>query len=113
MPAPIRLTCTGGVDPTARLDVIDFVEATAADEFVASVGLADGGSPTDLEPGDLTTGTCTNQSGSRFCTEWWRHHGLVVGVWIVGESQPIGDQDAATLLVDILPDVLANLSETN
>ncbi len=110
-PIPIRLTCTGGADPTARVDVIDFVDASAADEFVASVGLAEGGSPADLEPGDLTVGTCTNQSGLRFCTEWWRLDGLVVGVWLIGDSQQIGEQDAAALLVDVLPDVLANLSE--
>ena len=110
-PVPIRLTCTGGFDPQARVDVIDFGDPAAADDFVASVGIAEGGSAADLQPGDLTVGTCVSESGLRFCTEWWRDDGLVVGVWLVSDSQPIGDGDAATVLVDVLPDVLANLSD--
>ena len=109
-PIPVRLTCTGGVDPLVRVDVIDFGDPVAADEFVASVGIAEGGSAADLQPGDLTVGTCVADSGLRFCTEWWRGDGLVVGVWLAGDSQPIGDQDAATVLVDVLPAVLANLA---
>ena len=108
-PVPIRLTCTGGFDPQARIDVIDFDDPAAADDFVASVGIADGGSADDLQPGDLTVGTCVTESGFRFCTEWWRDDGLVVGVWLVGDSQPIGDDDATTVLVKVLPTVLANL----
>ena len=110
-PVPIRLTCSGGSDPQARVDVIDFGDPAAADEFVASVGIAEGGSAADLQPGDLTVGTCVSESGLRFCTEWWRDDGLVVGAWLVSDSQPIGDGDAATVLVDVLPDVLANLSD--
>jgi hypothetical protein len=108
-PVPIRLTCTGGFDPQARIDVIDFGDAAAAEEFVASVGIADGGSAADLQPGDLTVGSCVSESGLRFCTEWWRDDGLVVGVWLVGAAQPIGSDDAATVLVEVLPAVLANL----
>jgi hypothetical protein len=108
-PAPIRLTCTGGFDPQARVDVIDFDDPAAADDFVASVGIAEGGSAADLEPGDLTVGICVSESGLRFCTEWWREDGLVIGVWLVGESQSIGNDDAAAVLVDVLPTVLANL----
>ena len=91
--------------------MIDFGDPAAADEFVASVGIAEGGSAADLQPGDLTVGTCVSESGLRFCTEWWRDDGLVVGAWLVSDSQPIGDGDAATVLVDVLPDVLANLSD--
>jgi hypothetical protein len=108
-PVPIRLTCTGGFDPQARIDVIDFGDQAAADDFVASVGIAEGGSAADLEPGDLTVGTCVSESGQRFCTEWWRDDGLVVGVWLVGETQSIGNDDAATVLVEVLPTILANL----
>ena len=85
-PVPIRLTCTGGVRPAARIDVIDFGDQAAADDFVASVGIAEGGSAADLQPGDLTVGTCVSESGLRFCTEWWRDDGLVVGVWLVGDT---------------------------
>jgi hypothetical protein len=109
-PIPIRVTCTGGFDPQARIDVIDFDDPAAADDFVASVGLAEGGSAADLEPGDLTVGSCVSESGLRFCTEWWRDDGLVVGVWLVGETQPIGSDDAATVLVEVLPAVLASLA---
>jgi hypothetical protein len=108
-PVPIRLTCTGGFDPQARIDVIDFGDPAAADDFVASVGIADGGSAADLQPGDLTVGSCVSESGLRFCTEWWRDDGLVIGVWLVGETPSIGNDDAATVLVEVLPTVLANL----
>ena len=91
------------------IDVIDFGDPTAADDFVASVGNAEGGSASDLQPGDLTVGTCITESGFRFCTEWWTDDGLVVGVWLVGDSQPIGNDDAAAVLVEVLPSVLANL----
>jgi hypothetical protein len=110
-PVPIRLTCTGGFDPQARIDVIDFGEPTAADDFVASVGIAEGGSAADLQPGDLTVGTCVNESGLRVCTEWWRDNALVVGVWLVAETQTIGNDAAATTLVEVLPTVLANLDD--
>ena len=89
--------------------MIDFGGPTAAGDFVASVGIAEGGSASDLQPGDLTVGTCVTESGFRFCTEWWRDDGLVVGVWLVGDSQPIGTNDAAAVLVEVLPKVLANL----
>ena len=112
-PVPIRLTCTGGFDPQGRVDVIDFDDPAAADDFVASVGIADGGSAADLQPGDLTVGTCTSASGLRFCTEWWRDDGLVVGVWLVSDSQPIGDADAAAVLVEVLPTILANLADVD
>ena len=108
-PAPIRLTCTGGFDPQARIDVIDFGDPAAADDFVASVGIAEGGSAADLQPGDLTVGTCVTESGLRFCTEWWRDDGLVVGVWLVGEPRSVGTGDAASVLVEVLPTVLDNL----
>ena len=109
-PLPVRLTCTGGFDPQARIDVIDFGDPAAADDFVASVGIAEGGSAADLQPGDLTVGNCVSQSGLRFCTESWRDDGLVVGVWLVGETQSIGNDDAAAALVEVLPTVLANLA---
>ncbi len=109
-PLPVRLTCTGGFDPQARIDVIDFGDPAAADDFVASLGIAEGGSAADLQPGDLTVGNCVSQSGLRFCTEWWRDDGLVVGVWLIGETQSIGNDDAAAALVEVLPTVLANLA---
>ncbi len=108
-PVPIRLTCTGGFDPQARVDVIDFGDPAAADDFVASVGIAGGGSAADLQPGDLTVGSCVSESSLRFCTEWWREDGLVVGVWLVGDPESIGNDDAAEVLVEVLPTVLANL----
>ena len=109
-PIPVRLTCTGGFDPQARIDVIDFGDPAAADDFVASVGSPRAARRPTFSPATSRSAPASPTSGLRFCTEWWRGDGLVVGVWLVGDTQSIGNDDAATVLVEVLPTVLANLA---
>jgi hypothetical protein len=109
-PVPVRLTCSGGSDLDVRLIVIDFGETGAAEDFVASVGLAEGGSAADLVSGDLTVGSCTQAAGVELCSEWWWADGLVVGTWLSGDAAAIGGSDAANLLVSALPSVITNLA---
>lgn len=108
--AVVAVQCTGGLpDATVAVTAADFGDAGAADDFVASVGLADGGSAADLEPGDLTVGTCTAVGRSRYCVEWWRQGGLAVGVALFGGSAVTQDA-AADVLVALVPAVLAHLA---
>jgi hypothetical protein len=109
-PPPVRVTCRGGGTLDVRVIAVDFADVTAAEDFVASVGLAEGGSAADLVPGDPSVGSCTRASGIEFCTEWWTADGLVVGTWLSGESAAVGSDDAADLLVAVLPTVLTNLA---
>ena len=112
-PAPLLLACADR-DDLATLSVIDFANAQVADEFVASVGRPDGGSPADIEPGDLTVGTCATADDPAgpldYCQEWWRRDGLVIGVTLFGPGDAIGPTDAASVLIALVPDVLATLA---
>jgi hypothetical protein len=113
-PPPTRLACADGTE-LATVSVIDFAEPAAADEFVASVGQPGGGSAADLQPGDLTVGSCTTVEDSTgrldYCQEWWRSDGLVIGVALFGPSATIGPTDAATVLVAIVQSVLRAFTE--
>lgn len=104
-----RLTCrTHG--QAIRVDLVAFAEALDAADFVASVALADGGSASDLVPGDLTVGSCTTVQRQRYCTEWWYQDRLAIGVTLLGGTNAIGANDAATVLVDVVPTLLTNAS---
>jgi hypothetical protein len=113
-PLPIRVSCTNRAG-SVTLDAITFGDAGDAADFVASVGGAEGGSGSDLAPGDLTVGSCTSAGGARYCNEWWRSDALVIGVTLFSDPsspdhRPIGPDDAATILADLVPSVLAALS---
>jgi hypothetical protein len=105
------MQCTGGdADAMVTVTVLDFGDPAAADDFVASVGLPDGGSGADLEPGDRTVGTCIVAVGMEHCSEWWRQDGLAVGVALFAESSDIARHDASEVLVAVVPTVLTNLA---
>lgn len=102
-----RLTCrTHG--QAIRVDIVAFAEAPDAADFVASVALAEGGSASDLTPGDLTVGSCTTVQRQRYCTEWWHQDRLAIGVTLLGGTNAIGSRDAATVLVAVVPTLLTN-----
>lgn len=105
------LLCTGGtLDSLATFLVADFGSSELADEYVASLGLAEGGSPSDLPKGQVTVGYCTSVSAVRYCAEFWRRDGLVVGVTLYRESGAIPGEAGAAILAGIVPEVLANLA---
>ncbi|MGH9139169.1 MAG: hypothetical protein ACRD0G_19340 [Acidimicrobiales bacterium] len=115
-PPPVVLTCSGesrvGAELEAALKIVDFDDAAAAEDFVASVGLAEGGSAGDLPPGEVTVGSCQEVSSARFCSEWWWRDGFVVGVWLYSETESIRRDDVKAVLVDVVPLALDNLSRT-
>jgi hypothetical protein len=105
-----RLTCGDAEVPGPTLYVLAFDDAGAAAEHVASVGLLDGGGPAELTPGDLTVGNCTRlttpDGAVEYCMEWWRQDRLVIGITLFGPAAAFGPQDAATVLVAVVPSVL-------
>ena len=113
-PVPQRVSCTNR-SGSVTVDAIAFGDDGQAADFVASVGGAEGGSASDLAPGDLTVGSCTSASGAKYCNEWWRGDGLVLGVTLFSDPSgpdhgPIGANDAANILVTIVPEVLTTLA---
>lgn len=105
------LLCNGGTsDSLATFLVADFGNSALADEYVASLGLADGGSPSDLPKGETTVGYCTSVSAVRYCAEFWRRDGLVIGVTLYRESGAIPGAAGAAILAGIVPELLANLA---
>ena len=59
-PVPQRVSCTNR-SGSVTVDAIAFGDDGQAADFVASVGGAEGGSASDLAPGDLTVGSCTER----------------------------------------------------
>lgn len=106
--AATAVVCEGTAG-SSELSVIaaDLGDEAAAADFVASVGLADGGSALDLPPGDVTVGACLDGGAQgTFCTEWWWRDGLVVGVWLFGDASGSSTKD---VLVELVPAVVASL----
>jgi len=103
-----RLACTDA-DSLVTLDVISFADPVDADEFVASVGLADGGSPDDLEPGAVVIGSCTTVSAQEYCNAWWHDGTLVIGVTLFADADEITRNDAGEVLTALVPGALSAL----
>lgn len=107
-----RLVCTDE-ESLVTLDVIDFADVVDAEEFVASVGLADGGSPADVEPGTVVLGSCTTVSGAdgdeEYCNAWWRDGTFVIGVTLFADADEITRNDAGEVLTALVPTVLSSL----
>lgn len=104
----LRLSCS---DPDAlvTLDVIQFAALADAAEFVASVGLAEGGAPSDLDPGALVAGSCTVVSGYEYCNAWWRDGTFVIGTTLFADAAAITRNDATEVLVALVPTAVARL----
>lgn len=104
------MRCAGGAGSTEfSLTIIDFDDQVAADDFVASVALENGGSAADLPPDQPTVGSCVSADGIEFCTEWWRRDGLVIGVTITAPADELTRSDAGEVLVALVPLILDNL----
>lgn len=104
----LRLVCTDA-ESLVTLDVIEFDDVVDADEFVASVGLADGGTPDDIEPGTVVVGSCTTVSGQEYCNAWWRDGTFVLGVTLFADAGVITRSDAGEVLTALVPTVLSSL----
>ncbi len=105
----LRLVCADG-ESLVTLDVIEFADVVDAQEFVASVGLAAGGSPDDVESGTVVLGSCTSVSGQEYCNAWWRDGTFVVGVTLFADADEITRSDAGEVLTTLVPTVLSSLA---
>lgn len=108
----VRLTCLDegdGADPFVRLDVIEFADVVDADEYVASIGLADGGTPDDVAPGTVVVGSCTSVSGQEYCNAWWRDGTFVIGLTLFADADEITRNDAGEVLTALVPTALESL----
>lgn len=104
----LRLSCSDA-DELVTLDVIQFATPTDAAEFVATVGLADGGAPSDLDPETLVAGSCTVVSGLEYCNAWWRDGTFVIGITLFADAAAITRNDATDMLVELVPIAVARL----
>lgn len=76
---------------------------------MAAVGLAEGGTPDDLEPGAVVVGSCTSVSGQEYCNAWWHDGTFVIGVTLFADADVITRNDAGEVLTALVPTVRASL----
>jgi hypothetical protein len=117
---PTVLECGGDSDGDASRDsfgraasiqLVAFHDAGDAADFVASVGLPEGGSATDLPPGETVIASCLDAGGfGDVCTAWWWRDAFVAGVWLLSDSEPVTAADAEAVLVAIVPEVVDALT---